>query len=364
MVDKDHAGFFWNDTGHTFDPLNKGPGWRSWNPPAPSFAEARLAYNLLQGYKDLLAANRKSDDEITDATIEARKDPKALKTGTMEAKYEVILRGENMPAAEIIRKLEASRTFPAEMNQKLAAAGWTWPETVRGRAWWSNRVEGEIMVRKWEEVLKKQGKEPEEIVGLRMMSIDMPEMKRVLDGVGVMWPPNLTDMATYYRSADYIGLEGGISCGKPRPLPSKLPKIPKGDVLLFVQLHLFHSDQDIVDTYQQAVARATTIGDPEPTTVEEILKLYISAKKQAEREGTEFTTRAWAEEVFKNRSQTRDLPVMLAAHDPLPKRDGTEGGGGGIANPDPKPGDPGRHEPVEHPDRPDHHDRPGERSAH
>lgn len=122
-----------------------------------------------------------------------------------------------------------------------------------------------------------------------------------------------------------------------------------------------------MDTYNQAFARATIIGEPEPTTVEEIVALYKSGKEQADADGTAFTQRAWAEEVFKNWSQVRDLPASLGSHDVIPRLNGSGGGGGDPSIPDPKPDDPAHPEPVkhpEHPDHPEHHEHPGERGRH
>lgn len=116
------------------------------------------------------------------------------------------------------------------------------------------------------------------------------------------------------------------------------------------------------------MARATIIGEPEPTTVEEILALYKSAKEKAEADSTAFTQRTWAEEVFKNRSQVRDLSASLGSHDVIPRGNESGGGGGGDpSNPDPKPDDPAHPKPIEHPEHPDHpehHEHPGERGRH
>lgn len=116
----------------------------------------------------------------------------------------------------------------------MTAENWSWPSAATGRPWWSNKLEGQKMLLQWEKALLDHGKTYQEIFDIRALGPKIAEMQHVLEGVGVIWPPGLTEMAMYYRSADYILLEGEISYGKARPIPSKLPMIPKGEVLPFV----------------------------------------------------------------------------------------------------------------------------------
>lgn len=207
VVDNGNGGFFWNDINRSHDPGNNGPGWRTWDPPAPSIGEARLTYKLMEEYKAVLASNGKTADELAAATTEATENPSALKRGLMEAKHEQLLAADGR-AAEVIRtKIETSRRDPAEMNQRLTAENWSWPSAATGRPWWSNKLEGQKMLLQWEKALLDHGKTYQEIFDIRALGPKIAEMQHVLEGVGVIWPPGLTEMAMYYRSADYIRLE-------------------------------------------------------------------------------------------------------------------------------------------------------------